>query len=242
MIKPPIKINPSKFSICSWILEKFPLGYEQMRYVEPFVGNGSFLLNKLKSEEEVVGDNNLGVIGIWRVLRDENKNFRNKISKLEYTEKYFNLLKNKNEQDKFKQVFIDFVLRKMSKSGQKEIFDLIDKKKANQFWKELAINLSKIEERIKDVYFISKKPVEIIQNFDGPNAFCFCCPPPILADDKSAMTTDDYVNLTDSLKAYRGKVVFCGNNCSFYKRIFSEWKLIKNKNNTKQNDYIWINF
>lgn len=240
MIKSPIKTNNNKYSICSWIIEKFPEKYEQMRYIEPFVGNGLILLNKNKSQEEVAGDIDPNIISIWRILRDENKNFRNKINKLSYNEKYFNLIKNKKYQnDHFKEYFFDFVLRRMSKNGQKNIFDSIERKKINKFWKDVSENISSVEERINNVYFISKKPVEIIENFSNPDCLCYCCPPPFI-DKNPTMSTDEYVLLTDSLKSFRGKVVFCGNNCTFYKRIFSDWKIVKNKN--KNTDFLWINF
>lgn len=239
MIKSPIKTNHNKFSICSWILEKFPENYSTMRYIEPFIGNGSILLNKQKSQEEVVGDLDQNLIFIWRILRDENKNFRTKLNKISYSEKYFDFIKNKKyEKDYFKEGFVDFVLRKMSKSGQKNIFDSIERKKISKFWKETTTSLLNIEDRIKDVYFLSKKPLEIIDNFDNQNVLCFCCPPPFL-DKNPMMTTDEFVSLTDLLKSFKGKVVFCGNNCSFYRRIFSEWKLIKNKNSK---DHVWTNF
>ena len=242
MIKPPIKYASNKFSICSWILEKFPEQYEQMRYIEPFIGNGSILLNKIKSQEEVVADLDQQIIDIWRVIRDENKNMKAKLTKLAYTEKYFELVKNKKtESDYFKDVIVEFVLRKMSKNGLKQNFEQIERKKISKFWKETCENISNVQERIKDVYFVSRKPIEIIKSFNSQNTLCFCCPPP-MSEDNQQMTTDDYVNITDAIKSFRGKVVFCGNNCTFYKRIFTDWKVIKNKNNTKKNELIWINF
>ena len=72
LIKPPIKTNHSKLSICSWIIEKFPAGYENMSYIEPFIGNGSVFLNKLKSKEEVASDLNKNIIYTWKAIRDEN--------------------------------------------------------------------------------------------------------------------------------------------------------------------------
>ena len=68
-IKPLIKDN-NKYLISSWIIEKFPENYKEMRYVEPYVGNGSVLLNKEKSIEEVVGDPSQEVINLWKVIKD----------------------------------------------------------------------------------------------------------------------------------------------------------------------------
>lgn len=241
-IKPPIRTSRSKSSVCSWIIEKFPLEYDKMMYIEPFVGNGSILLNKLKSVEEVCGDLNKNIIYVWKALRDENKSFRSKLIKLKYNEKFFEFIKNKKvEKDYFKEAFKEFILCKMSRLGLKETFDHLDRKKSNRLWKETSENIASIEDRIKDVYFLSKHPLEVVQKFDNQNAFCFCCPPPIL-EEKSELTTDEYVNLSDLLLSFRGKVMLYGNNCSFYKRIFKDWKMIKVKSTTKKSDCLWINF
>lgn len=243
LIKPPIKTNSSKLSICSWIIEKFPVGYEDMSYIEPFIGNGSIFLNKLKSKEEVASDLNKNIIYTWKAIRDENKSFRSKLSKLKYNEKSFAFIKNKKiENDYFKEAFKDFTTRKMSKATCKETYEPLDRKKANKIWKETADNLLIIEKRIKDAYFLNRNPAEIISSFDNQNTLCFCCPPPMTDDKKAEMTTDDYVKITDAILSFRGKVVFCGNACTFYRRIFKEWKLIKKKSTAKKADCLWINF
>lgn len=243
MIKPPIKTTQNKQSICSWIIEKFPENYQDMNYIEPFINNGSVFLNKLKSKEEIAGDLSKDVITIWRVLRDENRTFRNKLTKLKYNEKSFEFVKNKKvENDYFKESIKNFILIKMSKSGNKEIFEPIERKKANRFWKETIENLSLVENRISDAYFLDKSPVEIIKYFDDQNTFCFCCPPAMVDDKKSKLSIDDYSNIVDAVLAYRGKAMFCGNNCTFYRRTFKDWKLIKKKSSSKKGDCLWINF
>lgn len=237
-IKPVIKTKNNKHSICSWIISNFPENYNQMRYLEPFVGNGSILLNKLESIEEVVGDLDEELILIWKMIKDDFSNFKRKLSKLKYDEKLFNLLLNKKN-DKNK-TLNNFLIRKMSKLGNKKIFEEIERKKANGFWKETIESCKVIKNRISNVYFIKKEPVSLIKNFDSENTFCFCCPPPMI-EKETQLSTDDYVNITESVLDFRGKVVFLGNSCTFYKRIFKEWKTIKKKTSNK-NDCLWINF
>ena len=243
LIKPIIKTNLNNYSICSWILDKFPEDYEQMRYVEPFLGNGSVLLNKKKSIEEVTSDLNKNIISIWRIIRDENKSLKSKLSKFKYNEKFFESLKNKKtNEDYFKEGIKEFVLRRMTRLGNKETFDVLDRKKSNVIWKETEEELKVIENRIKDVYFLERSHLEVIKNFDNQNVLCFCCPPQITENKKAEMTTDDYVGMTDALLSFRGKVVFCASYCSFYKRIFADWKIIKKKSSGKKQDCLWINF
>lgn len=241
MTKSPIKTNKDKANqLVQTIIQHFPEDYQSMRYVEPFVGNGSVLLNKQKSIEEVVCDNDSNIINIWRCIRDENKNLRSKLIKLNYNEKTFDLFKNKKvEKEYFKEGLLEFVLLKMSKFSNKNSFNKLDRKKSYKFWKETSENIKNIEERIKDVYFLYNRPFEVLQKFDSSSTFCFCSAPSYEDDKKSELTTDEHIQLADILLDFRGKVVLYANNCSFYKRLFKNWKNIKLK--TKK-DCLWINF
>lgn len=241
MIKSPIKTNKDKTNqIIPIILENFPENYQNMKYIEPFIGNGSILLNKEKSIEEVACDNDSNIINIWRSIRDENKNFKSKLLKLNYNEKIFDLFKSKKvEKEYFKDALSEFVLLKMSKLSNKSTFNKLDRKKSYKFWKETAENIKNIEERIKSVYFLYNRPFELLEKFDSSSTFCFCSAPFYEDDKKSELTTDEHIQLCDLLLNFRGKVILYSNNCSFYRRLFKDWKNIKLK--TKK-DCLWINF
>lgn len=246
-IKPIIKINNNNLSVCNWIIEKFPENYDQMNYLEPFVGNGNILLNKNKSKEEVFNDLDIKIINIWKSIRDENKLLKNKLSKISYSEKNFNLIKNKKEEkDYVKQSIIELCLRKMSKSGQKEIYDQGERKKINLIWKEMIENISDIYERIKDAYFLNKDPLEVIKSFDSKDTFCFYNPPNINIDKinyNNFIKIDKHIDLGDALNSYRGKVMIYAENTPVYRRMFSSWKNIKRKTASgPSKDCIWINY
>ena len=243
-IKPIIKINHNNLSISNWILEKFPENYEQMNYLEPFVGNGSILLNKEKSIEEVVSDVDLKIINIWRSIRDESKLIKSKLNKISYSEKNFNLIKNKkDEKDYLKQSVVELCLRKMSKSGLKEQYDQLDRKKINIIWKEMLETLPMISKRIQDVYFLNKNPVDIIKSFNSQNSFCFCCPPSLTNEKNNFMKVDDHIDMGDALNAYRGKALVYAENTPVYRRMFTSWKCIKRKMASGSiKDCIWVNF
>jgi DNA adenine methylase len=242
-IKPIIKINNNNLSISNWIIEKFPENYKEINYLEPFVGNGSVLLNKEASLEEVVNDLDLKIINIWRSIRDESKLIKNKLSKINYSEKNFNLIKNKkDEKDYLKQSMIELCLKKMSKLGQKEHYDQLDRKKANSIWKEMLENIPIIAERVQNVYFLNKSPIEIIKSFDSQNTFCFCSPPS-LNEKNGLLKTEDHIDLGDALNSYRGKVLIYAENTSIYRRMFNSWKSIKRKTASgPTKDCIWVNF
>ena len=230
-MKSIIKHN-NKSIIASWILEKFPEGYQNLRYIEPFVGNGSILLNKDKSIEEVAGDSDLNIINLWKVIKDESKVLKKRLSKTRYSEKVFNEIKKLNDKEYSKQAATEISLRRMSKSDNKETFDQLDRKKANQNWKQLVDSIDLISDRVSSVYFLNIKPIEIISKFDNEKTFCFCSPP-------NSENSGDFIDICSQLKSFRGKAMFCAENSTVYRRLFSEWKCIKNKN---KKHVIWCNF
>ena len=59
------------------IVERFPKGYEDMTYIEPFVGGGNILLAKNKSKHEIVNDLDTDLISIYKGFK-----FRFKILRL----------------------------------------------------------------------------------------------------------------------------------------------------------------
>ena len=230
-IKPIIKTN-NKSTIFSWILEKFPEDYQKMRYVEPFVGNGSILLNKEKSIEEIAGDSDLNIVNLWKVIKDEYKVLKKRLDKVNYSEKAFNEIKISNEKEKeySKMAAIELCLRKMSKNENKQIFDSIDRKKANQSWKQTVDSLESISERVSNVYFLNIKPIDVISSFTNDQTFCFCSP-----ENSDA----DLIDVCEQLRSFRGKAMFCAENSAVYRRLFTDWKCSKHKN---KKHVIWYNF
>lgn len=236
MIKNLFKIENNKSSISSWIINHFPENYESLKYIEPYVGNGSILLNKNPSVEECVSDSDDSVIEIWKMIKDENRVIKSQLSKINYNNKNFDLFLNENLKNDFKKNLYNFLLRLMSKNGKCLEFQKLDKSKSRIFFKKVIEEIEEYKNRIKNIYFLKSDPLEIISKFDSKETFCFCCPPRF---DEKKSDINFYTNLTEIAFNFRGKILFLGNNCKFYKRIFSDWSF-EDKKNSK--DCIWFNF
>jgi DNA adenine methylase len=78
-LKPIVKVNETKNYLTSWIIEKFPENYRELKYIELFLGGSSVLLNKDPSIEEVGNESNIDVLRIWQSIRDEPKLFISKL-------------------------------------------------------------------------------------------------------------------------------------------------------------------
>ena len=87
--RPPIKIRGSKFHCRKWIIDHFPEDFHKRSYCEPFAGGCSVLLNKGKSDVEIVNDIDKGITDILKALRDEPTEFIDRLKSIKYTKENF---------------------------------------------------------------------------------------------------------------------------------------------------------
>lgn len=239
-IKPIVKVHENKGQIAEWIIQKFPENYQKMNYFEPFVGSGYILLNKEPSIEEVINDADRGLINVWRAIRDEYKNFYNKVKRVEYKESIFEKYKNKKDSDDYmNNAVAEFVIRQMSKSNDKKSFLPKEKTKKVKEWNLLLERFEPIFERIKNVYILNRNALEIINSFSNPNCFMYC-DPPSFQEKNPEMDANQHIELGEILNDFRGKVLISAQNSSIYKRIYAGW----NRKGVpgKPKESIWLNF
>lgn len=237
-IKPLIK--GGKPYLTSWIMNHFPKNYEEMNYIEPFIGGGVVLLNKNNCKEDTINDSDLNKIQIWRVLRDEGKSFLSKLKKTEYKEKTFKFYQNKNTKNYFEEAVKEFVLRKMSINELKKNYC---PPKTSKKWKEIIEDLEKMLTKVsKKLNIFNKNPNEIIKFFNSNDSLIYCNPPDLkMSVDKSnEMTTDQHISLAEALNASEGKIIVTNKNNSLYRKLYSSWKM--HKHTSKKIECMWINF
>ncbi len=261
-LRPAFKVFGGKKYLAKWIISHFPANYEQMNYLEPYVGAGSLFLNKNPSIEETVNDLDPGVIAIFKALRDQPEEFIARLKFLKYSEKTFNNALS------FKGTSLDytvneFVLRRMSRSGLKKAFSWSDRKRGGQpgdvnAWKT-ALNdvLPKVAERLKSVYILNKPAIEIIDKWSNPNTFLYGDPPYLHETrvSKNAydfeMTEADHIELAKVLNRFRGKAIISGYSSDLYDELYKDWRMESKKiaNHASQSktkkiktEQIWCNF
>ena len=228
-LKLPIKNPESKNYLIPWILEKFPQNYENLTYVEPFLGSGYVFLNKNPSVEEVLNDSNSNLIKIWQSIRDESKLFVSKIKKIKHSEIVFKKYLNKQKNDDYLEEAIkEFVLIKMSRGGLKKNYL---KDSSSDFYK----HFQEIQERIKNAYLLNKSPTDVLKAFNGNNALVYC-ELPQLTDENSNIL----IEVSDILKSHRSKVIVVGENIALNKRNYKEWNKKSIPDHSKE--CIWLNF
>lgn len=219
-LKPIVKVNESKNYLTSWIIEKFPENYRELTYVEPFLGSGSVLLNKDPSLEEVGNEQDLSLLRIWQSMRDEQKLFVSKLKRINCKESIFLKYQNKKEKDYLNIAVVEFVLRQMSRAGLKKSYLAVKTKRKQHCWQSFFDESCEVQDRIKNVFFINKDPVEVIKAFGGPNSLIYCDIPSVGSE---FMDENKHIELSEVLVGVKGKAIITAHNSAMYKRMYSSW-------------------
>lgn len=240
-IRPPVKTHGGKWYLKHWVIEHFPEDYNSLTYCEPCCGGASVFLNKEKSGEEVISDLDKGVVSIFKALRDEPKEFIERIKKIKYTEESFEKAKDKTEFDDYiDQAINEFVLRRMSRGGLKKAFAWSDRLRGGQpgdvnAWETMLKLLPTIAERVKDTIILNNNFKEIIKVWDLPTVLMYIDPPylPTTRSEGATnmydneMSVEDHIDLLAYIKDAKGKVVISGYNSPLYTKYLKGWKCTK---------------
>lgn len=239
-IKPLVKVPGGKSQLNSWIIDHFPKNYQELIYIEPFIGGGNVLLNKQQCVEEVINDSDISLIQIWQAIRDEGKKFLSKLKKISYKEKTFISYQNKNPKNYFESALREFILRKMSKNGLKESYVAPVNSK---IWNCILEDLEIIIEKSKNLVIFNKNASEIIRCFGEENSLIYCDPPHLdTTTKKEDLSTDNHIEIAEALNSSHGKVIISGYNSSLYRKLYNGWKMCKYPSSQGKTECIWINF
>lgn len=223
-IQPLFKCYGANF-LSSWVLESFPENYQDYDYVEPYCGAAHVLMNKnlpSSGRVEVISDPDLGIVNIFRALRDDPAAFIGRLKRVKYCENTFERYLKKSEGDDLDLAIGEFVLRQMSRGGLKKNYLLQE----GENWGVIVEQLETVAERVRNAYIFNKTALSVIQAFDDANTLAYVCP---LEVDKDA---EDHAKLADYLHQFRGKVIISAYSNAFYKRHYREedgWRFIKKK-------------
>jgi DNA adenine methylase len=217
-------------------MQSFPNDYEKLDYIEPYAGGASILLNKSLSQFEALNEIELGIIQIYRAMRDESGLFIRRVKRMKYCDATFQRAIRRDQQEGEFEDYMDhavneFVLRRMSVSGNREVFGGSEKT-----WVRLVAELRETSKRLSNVHLFNKNAFQIIQAFNQDNVFLYLDPSFL---DESDESTNYHVKLAEMLGAFLGKAMIMGKAGVLYRRLYQTWKCVKNTNNT---DALWVNY
>ena len=224
-------------------------------------------LNKEPSSEEVLSDIDCGVVCIFKALRDESKEFIQRLKRTRYTERAFKMAQNREEKgfaDYIDEAVNEYILRRMSRGGLKKSFAWSDRERGGQpgdlnAWETMIEQLPLIAERVQNATLLCEDFREVMKAWDEEDTF-FYLAPPYLHSTRSEnatevyeeeMTVEDHLDLLQLIKNARGKVMLSGYSSPLYNRNLKGWKCKKKqianhssqtKKKARRVECIWMNY
>lgn len=263
----PLKWYGGKFYLAKKIISIFP---PHDRYVEPYFGGGSVLINKTcNGVSEYANDINGELMNFWRVLRSEElfEIFSRKLNLTPFSEWEFNRARlMKGIGTEVSQAIKFFVRYRMSRQALGETFATPTTRIRRGMNEQVSAYLSAVEglqeahERLIRVELWNRPAIECIQKLDRYGTL-FYLDPTYLPETRQAkksygpyeMTVKEHEQLLDILSQIRGKFVLSGYPSKMYERQakLNNWSIkeiqIDNKASSKKNkptetECLWYNF
>ena len=215
-IKAPISRVGGKRLLKKKIIAEFPDNYEDMTYVEPFIGGGSVFYAKNPSKKEVINDLDDTIFNIHKGLQKYGK----KIGKSligHYTPADFYRYKKSNPKSLEKKLSLFLVLSRISFLGQ-------HKTPKNKKGTNIKTDFAPYQERLKDTIITNQDYSTIIKKYDSLNTL-FYLDPPYEGSTKHHYDNPDFDldKLHDQLKKVKGKWILSMNDSPNVRKIFKNY-------------------
>lgn len=242
-IRAPFAWYGGKANHAKWILPHFP---EHRVFIEPFGGAANMLLQKEPSEVEIYNDLDSRVVNFFNVIRD-NQQYEELVKLLALTpysrELFTSLVTGPEPEGPIKRAWRFFVLCRQARGGigmsqltpsAWVVSTRTRRKMAEPVSKYLSTidDLDKVVKRLQTVIIENKPAVELIKKHDADDVFFYCDPPYLQSTrhGKKAkmyqheMTDSDHVELLESLKGCRAKVMLSGYDSELYTEHLAAWR------------------
>jgi len=249
-----------------------------VHYCEPYFGGGSVLLaNDPEGISEVVGDADFFLSNFWNVLssKDEWPQFRRTIEATQFSEHRWHLaslrlneIKRYGAHDRDVYCAVEFFITcRQSLAGRMDAFAPRSRNRTRRgmneqvsAWLNSIEGLAAVHSRLKRVLIVSAKAIEVIQKEDGPRTL-FYLDPPYLHETRSTtgeygeheMTSEDHVELLNTLGAIQGRFVLSGYRSALYDQFadFCGWRRVEfdianhaagGKTKERKTECVWMNY
>lgn len=263
----PIKWFGGKFYLAKKIIELFP---PHTRYVEPYFGGGSVLLNKTyEGVSEYANDINGELTNFWKVLRCSSlfQDFVIRANMTPFSEYEFNRARvTDGIGTEISRALKFFVRYRMSRQGLGLSYATPTARTRRGMNEQVSAYLSAVEglpqvhERLKRVEIWNRPALDCIRQLDSCDTLYYL-DPTYLEETREAkqayglyeMSSQDHKELLNLLSEISGKFVLSGYPSDMYERarLRNNWKVeqieIDNKassrkNKPKQIECLWYNF
>jgi len=221
-VKAPFGRIGGKSKLKKIIVEKyFPKNYENMTYVEPFIGAGSVYFYKEPSKKEVINDLDSSVIELFRGFKKYDGKDIDKDINGAYSKELFNKIKDSKPSTEYRKFIQNLILTRTSFFGKKQSYGIGNSRNT------ISANFStnKIKDRLKDTEIYNKSYKDIIEKYDSPNTFFYLDPPYENSTGLYVHDTLPIKDVYDILKNIKGKFLISYNDSKEAKELFKDFNI-----------------
>lgn len=233
---------------------------EHRFYVEPYAGSAAVLLAKKKAEREVLNDLDGRLVNFWRVLRDRPDELAVQLFRTPYSEQEV-ILAREIAQDPLEDARRYFVACTQTYNGGGTKASSWSLSLTEGGWAPASFNnavarLHLIADRLQSVAIAQRDALQLIQQFDRPDAVIYCDPPYVMGSRTGGKAytheQDDghHRDLADLLARSKATVLVSGYHSPLYDDIFQDWEAIefdthktsastKNKKKPSATEVVW---
>ena len=197
----------------------FPDWYEDMTYVEPFIGAGHVYFYKNPSHKEVINDLDKDVINLFKGFKKyDGDKISNDING-NYTKEDYKNIVNANQTTLYNK-FIQLLLRyKLSFSARGKSFG--NKKPIKSNYEDTY------NERLKHTTILNKSFEKVVKQYDSPNTLFYLDPPYENSDNLYTHDTLPIKDVYDVMKNIKGYFIISYNDSKEAKDLFKDFNIRK---------------
>ncbi|MGE5631728.1 MAG: DNA adenine methylase [Caulobacteraceae bacterium] len=256
-----LKYPGSKWSTANWIISHFPVGYEKMTYLEPYGGSLAVFFNKKRSVIETVNDLDSNVVNLFRVIREHPEELAQLVKFTPWArEEYKNSYEQTDEAvEKARRFLVRMWMAIGSKSSDITGFRNVIKDVSGNIphWNNrLPDRILEAAERLQHtdtcVVQIECQPaLQLIERYNRENVLMYIDPPYLLSTRskriyKHEMNDNDHLELLETLKNHKAKVILSGYENDMYNSTLRGWHK-ESKNCLKEaglsaTEVLWMNY
>lgn len=246
--RPVLRYPGGKYKMAKWIISHFP---RHDFYVEPYCGAASVLMQKSRSQGEIINDLNSDVVNVFRVLRDPTQAAELerviRLTPFAYEEYKFaygpcdDPIENARRTifRSFSSIGSDGVSRK--NSGFRGLKNYETSVTAAQEWSRYPNVIQSFVNRLQNVLIEHRPALHLFKLYDRIETLFYVDPPYLMSTRSknsvlyaNEMTDEDHIELADVLHSLKGMVVLSGYPSTLYDQLYADWRKIL-KSSTAQN-------
>ena len=167
-MRSPITRMGGKNLLKKRLVARFPKGYEEMTYVEPFVGSGALFYKKEPSAKEVINDLDSFVYQVHKGLQQYGAEIDGTLSR-QYTKQDFERIRDSKPTTLKARCIKNLIMNRITFAGMGTHYapTLSDPK----------LDYTQFEGRLKGVIILNQDYKNVVRRFDSSNTFFYFDPP-----------------------------------------------------------------